>query len=238
MQYDKNFKLQALRLSDDIGIKAVAENLGVNYQTLSGQSKARKSQGGAAFVGSENRKIDALWNWRPNSAKRSTLTKFSKRCLFFRHEPKEIKAHAQFRFIDLNSDRWPIYLMCIVFGVSETGYYKYRIAQRKPSKDAFLSAEIQKILDKDVYNDNYGVECMVLVLAQKGITVGRRRATRIMCENGWLQFKEKNVNNITLVTFLGIVTVLMAFLILPHLLSAEQLTGIKNMSIIFCWSIR
>lgn len=46
-------------------------------------------------------------------------------------------------------------------------------------------------------------------------------------------FKEKNVNNITLVIFLGIVTVLMAFLILPHLLSAEQLTGIKNMSIIF-----
>lgn len=36
MQYDKNFKLEALRLSDDIGIKAVAENLGVNYQTLSG----------------------------------------------------------------------------------------------------------------------------------------------------------------------------------------------------------
>ena len=34
MQYDKEFKLQALELSDEIGVKAAAEQLGIKYYTL------------------------------------------------------------------------------------------------------------------------------------------------------------------------------------------------------------
>ena len=34
MQYDKEFKLQALELSDEIGVKAAADQLGIKYYTL------------------------------------------------------------------------------------------------------------------------------------------------------------------------------------------------------------
>ena len=34
MQYDEEFKLQALELSDEIGVKAAAEQLGIKYYTL------------------------------------------------------------------------------------------------------------------------------------------------------------------------------------------------------------
>ncbi len=41
-QYSKEFKEQALRLSDDIRLKNASEQLGVNYGTLSGWRKAHK----------------------------------------------------------------------------------------------------------------------------------------------------------------------------------------------------
>ena len=52
MQYDKEFKLQALQLSDEIGIKKASEQLGINYYTLADWRKIRKSKGADAFVGS------------------------------------------------------------------------------------------------------------------------------------------------------------------------------------------
>ena len=41
-QYSKEFKEQALRLSDDIGSKKASEQLGINYGTLTGWRKIRK----------------------------------------------------------------------------------------------------------------------------------------------------------------------------------------------------
>jgi len=52
MQYDKEFKLQALQLSDEIGTKSAAEQLGINYYTLAGWRKIRKERGVHSFVGS------------------------------------------------------------------------------------------------------------------------------------------------------------------------------------------
>ena len=52
MQYDKEFKLQALELSDDIGVKKAAEQLGIPYFTLAEWRSIRKHRGTGAFVGS------------------------------------------------------------------------------------------------------------------------------------------------------------------------------------------
>ena len=54
MQYDKEFKLQALELSDEIGVKAAADQLGIKYYTLA-DCRQRKARGGEAFVGSGNK---------------------------------------------------------------------------------------------------------------------------------------------------------------------------------------
>ena len=53
MQYDKEFKLQALELSDEIGVKAAADQLGIKYYTLADWRRQRKARGEEAFVGSD-----------------------------------------------------------------------------------------------------------------------------------------------------------------------------------------
>ena len=52
MQYDKDFKLQAIELSDEIGVKKAAEQLGIPYYTLADWRHARSKHGESAFVGS------------------------------------------------------------------------------------------------------------------------------------------------------------------------------------------
>ncbi|MGP1369505.1 MAG: transposase [Treponema sp.] len=42
VKYSKEFKKQALLLSDEIGVKKVAEQLGINYSTLADWRKTRK----------------------------------------------------------------------------------------------------------------------------------------------------------------------------------------------------
>ena len=59
MQYDKEFKLQALKLSDEIGVKAAAEQLGIKYYTLADWRKIRKERGIDAFVGSGHSAVPA-----------------------------------------------------------------------------------------------------------------------------------------------------------------------------------
>ena len=59
MKYDKEFKQQALQLSDEIGVKAAAEKLGIKYYTLADWRKIRKMQGTASFVGSGHKVMPA-----------------------------------------------------------------------------------------------------------------------------------------------------------------------------------
>lgn len=52
MKYDKEFKLQALHLSDEIGVKKAAEQLGLKYYTLADWRRLRNESGEQAYVGS------------------------------------------------------------------------------------------------------------------------------------------------------------------------------------------
>lgn len=51
-RYDKAFKEEAVRLSDEIGLKKAAEQLGIPYFTLQGWRKQKSQHGDQAFVGS------------------------------------------------------------------------------------------------------------------------------------------------------------------------------------------
>ena len=57
MRYDKEFKQQALLLSDEIGVKKAAEQLGVAYNTLAEWRKMRKRYGDQAFSGSGHKAL-------------------------------------------------------------------------------------------------------------------------------------------------------------------------------------
>lgn len=51
-QYEKEFKEQAVTLSDEIGVRKAAEQLGLPYYTLADWRSARKKRGEHAFIGS------------------------------------------------------------------------------------------------------------------------------------------------------------------------------------------
>jgi transposase len=50
--YDKQFKEEAVRLSDEIGVKKAAQQLGIAYYTLADWRSQRKHHGEGAYVGS------------------------------------------------------------------------------------------------------------------------------------------------------------------------------------------
>lgn len=52
-RYDKAFKEEAVRLSDEIGPKKTAEQLGVSYYTLQEWRKRRILHGDGAHIGSD-----------------------------------------------------------------------------------------------------------------------------------------------------------------------------------------
>lgn len=51
-KYDKEFKEEAVKLSDEVGVKQAAAQLGVPYYSLSEWRQKRKAYGDHAFVGS------------------------------------------------------------------------------------------------------------------------------------------------------------------------------------------
>lgn len=51
-KYDKEFKEEAVKLSDEVGVKQAAAQLGVSYYTLAEWRQKRKAYGDHAFVGS------------------------------------------------------------------------------------------------------------------------------------------------------------------------------------------
>ena len=55
--YEKSFKEEAVRLSDDIGVKQAAAQLGIPYWTLADWRAARKARGSQAFVGSGHKRL-------------------------------------------------------------------------------------------------------------------------------------------------------------------------------------
>lgn len=84
--------------------------------------------------------------------------------------------------------------------MSETGYYGFARNLGKPGKDTVLSAIIQEILDESPFNDNYGIERILIALRQRGINVGKRRVTRIIRENGWLHERRRRPKGLTKAT--------------------------------------
>jgi len=102
MNYDKEFKEDAIRLSDEIGVKKAADQLGLHYSTLSTWRSRSKQYRDIAFVGSGNKRRE------PMSEKDRKIYENGKKHIqenlkgsndilkealwFFRLQPKEVKA--------------------------------------------------------------------------------------------------------------------------------------------------
>lgn len=59
-KYDKEFKEEAVKLSDEVGVKQAAAQLGIPYYSLADWRQKRKAYGDHAFVGSGIRRDEPL----------------------------------------------------------------------------------------------------------------------------------------------------------------------------------
>lgn len=59
MKYDKSFKFEAISLSDEIGVKKAADQLGIPYHTHYDWRKSRNRYNENAFIGSGNKYVPA-----------------------------------------------------------------------------------------------------------------------------------------------------------------------------------
>lgn len=60
-RYDKEFKEQAIQLSDEVGLKKAAQQLGVNYGTLADWRKSKnRNKGEKSNTAAEAKSVDEL----------------------------------------------------------------------------------------------------------------------------------------------------------------------------------
>jgi transposase len=180
-------------LSDEIGVKKSAAQLGIPYYTLAEWRQKRNKYGALAIVGSGNERTDPQRKREPELEKENAELRRANEILkrsarFFRERPEEVKACWKYKFVERNGDRWHAYEMCKAFGISESGYYKYLKNRGKLKRDDILLVEIKKILaEHPENNDNYGVQRIHLSLLQRGFRIGIRQVYRIMSKNNLLR---------------------------------------------------
>lgn len=77
-------------------------------------------------------------------------------------------------------DPWPVKEICRVLAVSESGYYHSWRPTPKKERQQRLLVNIKKIIEEYEDNSNYGVQRIVLALAQKEIVSSYSTVYRIM----------------------------------------------------------
>ncbi len=138
----------------------------------------------------------------------------------------------KFRFIDAAKDNFPVMRLCQVLGVSQSGYFAWRSRPASPRQreDLVLLAHSRSAFT--LSSETYGSPGMTRELQDEGLTVGRRRAARLMRENG-LKARQKR-------RFTRTTDSHHAFPVAPNLLeqdfSAERPNQKWNADISYVWT--
>ena len=113
--------------------------------------------------------------------------------MFFRSTPEEIGKQSRFEFIENKAAEGEVALYCRVLDVSPQGYKKYIEASKRPYKYAELLANMQAILDEDIFNKTYGKRRMYEKLQlDYECEHCYNTVAEVMRENGLLQKKNKS----------------------------------------------
>ena len=97
----------------------------------------------------------------------------------------------------MNANRYEVKFMCMMLGVSRSGYYKHLGSKKKPNKDDEILSAIVKILEEDEENENYGKIRMRERLRELGHKCSLSRVSRVMGENGLKPVKKRKPNSLT-----------------------------------------
>jgi putative transposase len=103
----------------------------------------------------------------------------------------------RFRLIDANKAAIPIDRMCVLLGVSVSGFYAWK--DRGPSQrqldDMVLLAHIRAQFSAS--HETYGAPRMHVELREDGVSVGRHRVARLMRDNGLKALQKRRYKKTT-----------------------------------------
>ncbi|WLR52481.1 IS3 family transposase [Bacillus tianshenii] len=182
-QYDKEFKLYAVRMVEEDGKKIahVARELDIAEQTLHNWVKKYRTDQEKGFVGSGNRKPedqavhDLQKRLRDLEEENAILKKANGH---LRKRPEVI-----YGFIEEHRHEFRVAKMCLVLGVSKSGFYAWRNrpkSEQKIRKEKLTSQIKQAHIQSGCV---YGSPKVTRVLHNRGISVSQKTVSRIMSEN-------------------------------------------------------
>jgi len=87
--------------------------------------------------------------------------------------------------------------MCLLLGVSRSGYYKNVERRKRPDKNAEILSVMLEIIAEDPENANYGKVRMRAALRSRGVKCSRARVAKVMEENGLMQKKKRKPHSLT-----------------------------------------
>ncbi len=104
-----------------------------------------------------------------------------------------------YEFIAANSGEYDTEMMCDVFDICRSAYYRWvdggNISEEKAEEDAMIKMEIRKIHKNS--RKTYGRPRMVAALKKKGHKCGKHRVRRLMQEEGLIGLQKKRFNPYT-----------------------------------------
>jgi putative transposase len=103
----------------------------------------------------------------------------------------------RFNFIDAKKAEFPVTRMCMVLGVSQSGFhaFKARPTCTRQQHDVVLLAHVRSAFK--LSNGTYGSPRMTRELQDEGHLVGRRRTARLMRENGLIARQKRRFKRTT-----------------------------------------
>ena len=182
-RFTKEFAEEAVRLVQTSGRtqREIAGDLGIGLSTLVrwiGRSRDRHAVDPVAAQSDVTAELTRLR--RENEILRQERDILKKAAAFFRPGGKSMR----FALIDGAKAQFPVHRLCRVLGVSQSGYFAWRgrLACRRQRDDMVLLAHVRSAFA--LSNGTYGSPRMTRELRDSGLTVGRRRIARLMCDNG------------------------------------------------------
>ncbi len=138
MKYEKEFKTQAVALSQKIGVRRAAQQLEIPYHTLEDWRRKTNRFGKANAFSINGMKREETVDWKGLEKQNNLLlheNEILRQVLQFFSGPKEATLYLRYRFIWEHRDLGKVSELCRVLDVSENGYYRYVREQEKAHRE-------------------------------------------------------------------------------------------------------
>lgn len=196
--YDRNFKVKAIQLGSEIGVRQATRELGISHSLIHRWQQELLKFGTASFSGHGNSKLS------PEQKRFSEL----KRKLKNEHKELELKIEIFknaskyisqgrliiYHFIENNKDKYSVTKMCEVLNVDASTYVKWKNQVITPTqrRTQLLKKEISSIFFE--YKELYGSARIAAELQSRGFKITRGQVAIYMRKLGLISKIRRNYN--------------------------------------------